>query len=931
MKSEKSKVKSNKRKKAVSRKLSKVSAKSRKKTGSTKRKPSLLRKIDKTGKESATGLKSSSVRQTRSSKEILLFSDENIEVKKEIVDDFLASAAVVESSQQEKAKIDENYIRINKTTNLSPYLVDLKKQEIVTKYSQAKVSQPTLEDRLAIWESKLTHRKANFITADAVRQAKLIRHRQPGRLRRFFIIAVSRFSSVVAGRRSKIEKWGDVKTTTYLQKMADRQHRQSEAEETIDLEQPLVTDYRAMAANKPGSLVRFLPAEARVSIVIFLLIALFVTLPIKALHLYHDIRAQGEQVLGASANVYQDFTEGLSAFGNFDFNQAGVSFSDASEEVLNIKDVINEYPSFLLSLAKIIPQVGEKIKVGTALVDIANSLSQIGTILSQVLAQTVSGNSPPTVKLTNLGLAFKQVNYLLTVVESRLNSINLDDVPDEYEDKIKLLKQWLPIGFDIIGQVQEVSEFSAEFLGDEAPQRYLLVFQNSNELRPTGGFMGTVAEVDLKQGEVTRLHIPPGGIYDLQGNLEVLLAAPRPLHMLNANWQMQDANWWFDFPTSANKILWFYEKSGGPTVDGLVAVNSTVLPDLLNITGPIYLSDFGLTLTADNVITELHKEVELEYNKDLNQPKKIISDLTPILLEKLQTLQGKEFLSLFNVFNQALYNREIQFYHSDETMQQKLVKLGWAGEAKTAKQDYLAIINTNIGGGKTDGVIAQKFYLTTEMNRQGEIVNHLTIKKEHLGNTLDFFSGQDNLDYLRVYVPPGSRLLQAKGFYQPLADEFSDPAAGYSTDKYLQAVEQNPQLDEYTGTRITQEFGKTVFANWVKLSPGEIAEVSITYALPFKLEFQNSARENILIEYFDKTLEWLGSSMKQKEFSTYSIWWQKQSGQKAAELIHRLEIPASWQATVSPSLLKSIYEQAGDVYYQSRLEHDNYWGVILSR
>ena len=92
--------------------------------------------------------------------------------------------------------------------------------------------------------------------------------------------------------------------------------------------------------------------------------------------------------------------------------------------------------------------------------------------------------------------------------------------------------------------------------------------------------------------------MPPGGVYDLQGNLEVLLSSPEPLHILNANWQMQDANWFFDFPTSAKKLMWFYEKSGGPTVDGVIAINSNILPKLLAITGPIELSEFNLTINV---------------------------------------------------------------------------------------------------------------------------------------------------------------------------------------------------------------------------------------------------------------------------------------------------------------------------------------------
>ena len=71
---------------------------------------------------------------------------------------------------------------------------------------------------------------------------------------------------------------------------------------------------------------------------------------------------------------------------------------------------------------------------------------------------------------------------------------------------------------------------------------------------------------------------------------------------MSAVWTMHDANWFPNFPTSAEKVSWFYEKTGGRTVDGVIAITPELLRDLLAITGPIDMPEYDKTINADNFI-----------------------------------------------------------------------------------------------------------------------------------------------------------------------------------------------------------------------------------------------------------------------------------------------------------------------------------------
>src|SRR3989344_28805 len=97
-------------------------------------------------------------------------------------------------------------------------------------------------------------------------------------------------------------------------------------------------------------------------------------------------------------------------------------------------------------------------------------------------------------------------------------------------------------------------------------KKYLILFQNPSELRPTGGFPGTYGVVTFKDGKLQDLKVDD--VYNLDGQLQELIVPPIQLQHITPNWGMRDANWFIDFPTSARKITAFYKKESGYEVDG---------------------------------------------------------------------------------------------------------------------------------------------------------------------------------------------------------------------------------------------------------------------------------------------------------------------------------------------------------------------------
>ncbi len=897
----------------------------KKKNTQTKKKAATVRK------SKVDSARSRQKKRNIADQNLLIFQGDNLEVipaksieplaHSSLGERFISSTVERSHTNHLSSSAEGVRVSVDWQAQVSPHLVDLKGGEVnnLRKKVEKSNNKVTFEERLARWEEKLRSVKTNFITPEVRKLASegndLQSDVKVGRIKRFLYISWEKISLFFSRQGEK-----------FIQSLL---YRSLSPPSTVEGGEACLPS-EVEITGKDNWWQR---QSVVVSVSLFVILAMLLTVPIKAFTVYEQLQMQKSQVLGVSTSVFAEVEEAIGSLQQLDFNQAGDSFSAAANDLMTIAKLFDNYPPLLISLAEVVSDQGKYLESAQPLIAAAHELAVAGAGLSEILANIGNSSTINLIdKLKFLLGGLNDFNNNLRKSLADLNKVDLKKVPTDYQQSLGLLNKFLPSLISSVDQISTMLSLGVKLLGEEEPQRYLVVFQNSNELRPTGGFMGTVAEVDLKTGEITELNVPPGGVYDFQGSLKVLLAAPKPLRMMNANWQLQDANWFFDFPTSAKKVLWFYEKSGGPTRDGLIAINSTLLPQLLEIIGPVSLANRGVELTADNVIDLLQQEVEFGDDKKENKPKQIIAELTPLIVNKLENLEKDKFLPVLSLFLQALEKRDIQIYHRKDQLENQIKQLGWGGEVKQTEQDYLAVVNTNIKGGKTDNFIKQRFYLQTEIDAAGNIINHLRIVKTHTGDPDSVFGGDVNLDYLRVYVPAGSELLEAKGFYRPFDDEFSDPAPGYSEDDFLAAVERNPIVHEQSGTRITDEFGKTVFGNWVKVEPGQTVEVSLTYRLPFKIEFKDTASENLLVNYFDRLLRFLGIDISQSSpLALYTILWQKQAGQNPPLLEHSLILPAGWQFATVEKLQNKIAQGENSIVLTQELKQDFFWGGILLR
>lgn len=300
-------------------------------------------------------------------------------------------------------------------------------------------------------------------------------------------------------------------------------------------------------------------------------------------------------------------------------------------------------------------------------------------------------------------------------------------------------------------------ETVASVLGFSGSKRYLLLFENSNELRPTGGFIGSYGVVELERGRVKSFNIPTLGTYGLQWRTPTI-EPPSPLKLVNSRFEIQDANWWPDFPTSARAILAFWRSAGEKPPDGVVAITDRFIATLLKSSGGLSLENRPVVLTSDNFSDLLEHSSVSDWQASAG-PRQLISEIARPLTAHLIGYARANPKAAASIFLKAMAQKDIQIYTADKDISRLVGLLGAGGVFPPFEDDGVGLVFANLNGGKTDRDIRTKIGITSRLEtawRQHDLV--ITRTSNALGL---------NRAYLRIYLPLAARVENVSGFVDP--------------------------------------------------------------------------------------------------------------------------------------------------------------------
>ena len=555
------------------------------------------------------------------------------------------------------------------------------------------------------------------------------------------------------------------------------------------------------------------------------------------------------------------------------FEQAYSTFQQAQSQIWFIKSdpILSKYTSVLESGSLL-------AESGKDMTEMLERLRKVPELFAQMMSHVDESPSSESPILAEL----KKTNEVVAKVHA-----NIKRTQDNMNDLISVSpKQYIPSlqkGATLLGQSEKMLNDIMlmlpgiiEIFGNGGPHRTLVLLQNNDEVRPTGGFIGSFLNLEMQNGYVISLKLED--VYDMDGQFKEVIEPPEEMRALTNRWFFRDSNYSPDFGISGEKAIWFYAKERGEKADTVIAVNQDLLGKILEITGPIELPQLRAPMTAENYREVLTYMVETK-RSGADDPKKILKDMLPAIQKRL--FQASNMSGLNDAILEGVIQKNILGFSKNTLTQNFFEILGADGVAKmnvnNAKEaaaipseDYLNITTTSTGGNKSDAYMTQEISHDTVIEKGGEVYDQLTLRRTHAWsgatekkwrsllkpfNFVDFpehflnvFGKGTNIVVVRAYLPNGSEILPD----QFLAATQTASAQATSTPPPTMplAIHHDPDMnrDYVTFTMST--------------NPGQTSVTKIRYKLPFKLS-------NILA-------------------NTYALNVQKQPGARPSQLTKRI-------------------------------------------
>lgn len=574
---------------------------------------------------------------------------------------------------------------------------------------------------------------------------------------------------------------------------------------------------------------------------VFVIFGFFAAVSLKSAEV--TLTAKGDSV---SAHLF----ESLESIKNFDADRAQDSLVKSKEKLDEINSLINENPkNFVLSASfKFIPflkNVGGLLKQATELnVDLIN----LSGILFEIQHNGFSYFRNDGDKMLEL---MKRGRDMVAKIKSEVGALRnkaggleslayLGNLDEALEKNYFSYSNQLYAFDDFLGGLISIFE-------SEEERHVLLMFQNSSEIRPAGGFLGSYGDLVIKEGKMEEFAV--GDIYwpDHPMNFEGKYIPPEPLQRITKDWGARDANWFFDFPTSAEAVMGMLESSkiyvdNGIKFEGAIGVNVDVLGTIMEYVGEIDLPEYGMTVTAENFLAELQREVETGRDKQAGEnPKKILAVLAPEIMDRLDGLPEEKMRKMVEDLSDHVDNKDVMFYGRDGQLESFFKKREVAGEVYELPNgfwgSYLAVVNANVAGGKSDAFMGQNVDIWLNVNAEGGTIGDLKVTRRHDGeNEKDSWYTATNKNYIKIYTNPSSNLIFSEGSDERYAVKESYDSSYVKLD-IVEDIEKTKTYNESHNVWTTEEFGKSAFATWLLTPAGDESMLEMRYENPAQENF----------------------------------------------------------------------------------------------
>ena len=560
-----------------------------------------------------------------------------------------------------------------------------------------------------------------------------------------------------------------------------------------------------------------------------------------------------------------------------------------------------------------VPRYGPELRSSKDMLELGGNLAQTSQSLlvaleiiisqtSQTNTQLLQGNQineNVLVSLTRAEPHFRDAMSHLEKARKIVEVLQDRDLPPSYLSMVRSAKNLTPSLISLAGTGLVATGLWESFLGYDEPRSYLLVAQNSDELRASGGFIPGAWILTLDQGNITQL------VFWDTVNVDDLSASPLlpPEGLLQSLWAgvwlFRDAGWDPDFPTSATVMEQILKLGQDITVDGVIAFDQLAFADILQAIGPI-------TLPTGDILDGSSFTRILENGSDILGREFMDIALSAVLDRLREQGTNRDMLSLLLALNNSLTEKHVLLFFHEQALQEVSETNGWTGSLADSSGDFLMVVDSNVGFSKVNPNISRRIAYSVDLSHDTPSAARLEIQYTNQSRQLVAdpcavqSAGRGGVpyqqlknscywNYLRVYTPEGAVLVSSSPF--PMPEGALYQRIGYND------IEDT--LRAYTSQ------DKSVFAGFFKVDIGETKIVAFEYRLPLAAVRSHNKR---LI---------------------YNLFLQKQPGLSTTKVEVNVRLPDGY--CMRQSDLSAIFVGPSEVEFKVDLRSDTVLEIDLER
>ena len=442
-------------------------------------------------------------------------------------------------------------------------------------------------------------------------------------------------------------------------------------------------------------------------------------------------------------------------------NRAKTQFAAGHTEFMATKQIADR--SQFLHQVEGLPDVGplalSRHKAVDGVADMGLAISDAGVELSALAADIIAppkGSQAGRTLLTVLD----QANASLVKVRADLQradkaaaTVDLTVVPAGQQATFVNARRTIGDALAGMDEFQQFVPIIKEVLGGNGPRTYLVEQINPAELRPGGGLISTYSVLNANAG--TLKLISSGDVYDLVDPRPLegqrgYVAPPGPFRSLlgTTSWSFVDSNFYPDFPSNAIVAEQFVSPRIGTPINGVISIDYYTVAQLLQITGPMKVPGYGVTVDANNLIPIVMGNSLVQ--NSVNKP--ILKAIAGPLMQQISAIPPERWPALLGILNTLAGQRHLQVYFNNQPVENAMSQFGWSGNLNpTSAFDFMAEAEANLGATKANYFVTRHYSVTLE--RRGNMLHH-AITVQLINNTPYIYKPNDFYRaYFRLFFP----------------------------------------------------------------------------------------------------------------------------------------------------------------------------------